>query len=83
MIYLYIEGLTLSSNSRQARASGEMINIMSVDAERIGMFSWYFHDLWMVPVQVALELTILYSSLGLASLAALGATVIVMLMNLW
>ncbi|KAJ0987913.1 hypothetical protein J5N97_006269 [Dioscorea zingiberensis] len=78
---IYRKGLTLSSGSRQGRTSGEIINIMSVDVERISLFSWYMHDLWMVPVQVGLALLILYASLGLASFAALGATVVVMLLN--
>ncbi|CAO2185873.1 unnamed protein product [Urochloa humidicola] len=78
---VYQKGLSLSSQSRQSRTSGEMINIISVDADRVGIFSWYMHDLWLVPLQVGMALFILYSTLGLASLAALGATVVVMLAN--
>uniref|UniRef100_A0ACD5VNR8 Uncharacterized protein n=1 Tax=Avena sativa TaxID=4498 RepID=A0ACD5VNR8_AVESA len=78
---VYQKGLSLSSTSRQSRTSGEMINIISVDADRVGLFSWYMHDLWLVPLQVAMALFILYSTLGVASLAALGATVVVMLAN--
>ena len=79
---IYQKGITLSSSSRQGRTSGEIINLMSVDADRVGLFSWYMHDLWMVPIQVMLALLILYSTLGLASLAAMAATVLVMLANL-
>ena len=78
---IYQKGLTLSSHSKQGRSSGEIINLISVDADRVGLFSWYMHDLWMVPIQVGLALGILYASLGLASLAALAATVLVMLAN--
>ncbi|XP_020571535.1 ABC transporter C family member 3-like isoform X3 [Phalaenopsis equestris] len=78
---LYQKGLTLSSSARQGRTTGEIINIMSVDAERISLFSWYMHDLWLVPIQVGLALLILYANLGLASLAALAATFVVMLAN--
>ncbi|GJN37334.1 hypothetical protein PR202_gb26274 [Eleusine coracana subsp. coracana] len=79
---VYQKGLALSSRSRQSRTSGgEMINIISVDADRVGLFSWYMHDLWLVPLQVGMALFILYSTLGLASLAALAATVVVMLAN--
>jgi ABC-type multidrug transport system fused ATPase/permease subunit len=78
---VYQKGLSLSSTSRQSRTSGEMINIISVDADRVGLFSWYMHDLWLVPLQVAMALFILYSTLGVASFAALGATVLVMLVN--
>ncbi|RVW50167.1 ABC transporter C family member 3 [Vitis vinifera] len=59
----------------------EIINFMSVDAERIGGFSWYMHDPWILIMQVALALLILYRNLGLASVAAFFETVIVMLTN--
>ncbi|KAG8658339.1 ABC transporter C family member 3 isoform X1 [Manihot esculenta] len=78
---IYNKGLTLSCQSKQGHTSGEIINFMTVDAERIGDFSWYMHDPWLVIIQVALALFILYKNLGLASVAALVATVIVMLLN--
>ncbi|KAL5700039.1 Canalicular multispecific organic anion transporter 2 [Ranunculus cassubicifolius] len=79
---VYKKGQTLSTQSKQDHTSGEIINIMAVDAERIGDFSWFIHDMWMVPVQVILALLILYKNLGLASIAALVATVLVMLANI-
>uniref|UniRef100_A0A1D1YZ73 ABC transporter C family member 3 n=1 Tax=Anthurium amnicola TaxID=1678845 RepID=A0A1D1YZ73_9ARAE len=78
---IYNKGLSLSNNSRQGRPAGELINLMSVDANRIGMFCWRMHDIWLVPIQITLALLILYSNLGLAFLAALAATVVVMLAN--
>uniref|UniRef100_A0A2N9EG28 ABC-type xenobiotic transporter n=1 Tax=Fagus sylvatica TaxID=28930 RepID=A0A2N9EG28_FAGSY len=78
---IYNKGLTLSCQSKQDRSSGEIINLMTVDAERIGDFGWFMHDPWMVLVQVAIALLILYKNLGLASIAALVATVLVMLAN--
>ncbi|KAL2322775.1 hypothetical protein Fmac_027154 [Flemingia macrophylla] len=79
---IYAKGLTLSSQSKEVRSTGEIINLMTVDAARIGDFCWYMHDPWMCVLQVALALIILYRSVGLASIAALSATVIVMLLNL-
>ncbi|XP_034678524.1 ABC transporter C family member 3-like [Vitis riparia] len=78
---IYNKGLTLSCQSKQGHSTGEIINFMSVDAERIGDFSWFMHDPWMLIVQVTLALLILYKNLGLASVAAFFATVIVMLTN--
>ncbi|KAK1363254.1 hypothetical protein POM88_038815 [Heracleum sosnowskyi] len=51
------------------------------DAERIGTFGWFMHDPWLVIVQVGLALVILFKNMGLASVAALVVTVIVMLVN--
>ncbi|KAE8684245.1 ABC transporter C family member 7 [Hibiscus syriacus] len=44
---IYNKGLTLSCQSKQSHTSGEIINFMTVDAERVGDFSWYMHDPWM------------------------------------
>ncbi|KAJ8766555.1 hypothetical protein K2173_023802 [Erythroxylum novogranatense] len=78
---IYNKGLTLSCQSKQGYTSGEIINFMTVDAERIGDFCWYMHDPWLVFLQVGLALFILYKNLGLGFLATFIATVIVMLLN--
>lgn len=78
---IYEKGLTLSSQSRQVYTSGEIINFMSVDAGIISGFSWVMHDPWLIFLQVGLALAILYKNLGIAVIAALGATILVMLVN--
>ncbi|KAG2707952.1 hypothetical protein I3760_05G169300 [Carya illinoinensis] len=63
-------------------SNGKIINLINVDAERIGDFCWYIHGVWLLPVQVVLALIILYRNLGAApSIAALCATILVMLCN--
>uniref|UniRef100_A0A2N9EGD7 ABC-type xenobiotic transporter n=1 Tax=Fagus sylvatica TaxID=28930 RepID=A0A2N9EGD7_FAGSY len=76
---IYNKGLTLSCQLKQGHSSGEIINLMAVDAERIGDFGWFMHDPWMVLLEVAIALLILYKNLGLASIVALVTTVLVML----
>ncbi|XP_042010090.1 ABC transporter C family member 3-like [Salvia splendens] len=78
---IYNKGLTLSCKSKNEHTTGEIINFMAVDAERIGDFCWYVHDPWMLVLRIILALIILYKDLGLASIAALAATVVVMLAN--
>ncbi|KAH6822716.1 multidrug resistance-associated protein 3 [Perilla frutescens var. hirtella] len=78
---VYNKGLTLSCQSKQGRTTGEIINLMSVDAERISDFAWYLHDPWMVVLQVVLALIILYRALGVASVAGVVATFLLMLVN--
>ncbi|XP_042486788.1 ABC transporter C family member 3-like [Macadamia integrifolia] len=59
----------------------KMFNLMSIDVERIGLFSWYLHDVWRVPIQVILALLILYKFFGLASLITLVPTMILLFAN--
>ncbi|KEH33999.1 multidrug resistance protein ABC transporter family protein [Medicago truncatula] len=78
---IYAKGLTLLYQSKEGYSSGEIINLMTVDAERIGEFCWYMHETWRAVLQVSLALFILHRSVGNASLAAFAATVVVMLLN--
>ncbi|CAF2101812.1 unnamed protein product [Brassica napus] len=79
---IYEKGLTLPCHSNQGHTSGEIINLMTVDAERISAFSWYMHDPWILVLQINLALLILYRSLGLGSVVAFAATFLVMLGNI-
>ncbi|XP_048429577.1 LOW QUALITY PROTEIN: ABC transporter C family member 5-like [Pyrus x bretschneideri] len=73
---VYRKGLRLSSLAKQSHTSGEIVNYMAVDVQRIGDYSWYLHDMWMLPMQIILALAILYKNVGIASVATLIATII-------
>ncbi|XP_043719689.1 ABC transporter C family member 5-like [Telopea speciosissima] len=73
---VYRKGLRLSSTARQSHTSGEIVNYMAVDVQRVGDYSWYLHDIWMLPLQIILALAILYKNVGIASVATLIATII-------
>ncbi|KAG4925848.1 hypothetical protein JHK87_051388 [Glycine soja] len=79
---IYAKGLTLSCQSKEGYSSGEIINLMTVDAERVDELCWHMHAPWICVLKVALAMLILYKSVGVASIAAFAATVIVMLLNL-
>ncbi|KAK6120739.1 hypothetical protein DH2020_045521 [Rehmannia glutinosa] len=79
---IYKKGLILSSQSRQSRTSGEIINCMSVDVQRITDIIWYLNTIWMLPVQISLAIYILHMNLGMGALVALAATLIVMAFNI-
>ena len=82
VMFIYNKGLTLPCQSKQGHSAGDLINLMAVDTERVGDFSWYMVEAWTVLLHVTLALLILYKNLGLASISALVATVIVMLANM-
>ncbi|KAK4488582.1 hypothetical protein RD792_004348 [Penstemon davidsonii] len=80
--HIYKKGLILSSQSRQSCTSGEIINYMSVDVQRITDFIWYLNTIWMLPVQISLAVFVLHTNLGMGALVALAATMIVMAGNI-
>ncbi|CAD5197112.1 unnamed protein product, partial [Musa acuminata subsp. malaccensis] len=80
--HIYKKGLILSSQSRQSHTSGEIINYMSVDIQRITDLIWYSNIIWMLPVQIALAIYVLYKNLGVGALAGLAATTMIMTCNI-
>jgi ABC-type multidrug transport system fused ATPase/permease subunit len=79
---VYRKALRLSSQSRQSHSSGEIINYMSMDVERLSEFTWYIHYLWILPLQVFLALAILYKFVGMAWIAALVAACFTFMINI-
>uniref|UniRef100_A0ACD5TTN1 Uncharacterized protein n=1 Tax=Avena sativa TaxID=4498 RepID=A0ACD5TTN1_AVESA len=71
---VYRKGLRLSNASKQSHTSGEIVNYMAVDVQRVGDYAWYFHDIWMLPLQIILALAILYKNVGIATVSTLVAT---------
>ena len=79
MVLIYKKSLAIKY---AGLSNGKTINLINVDAERIGDFCWYIHGVWLLPVQVILALIILYRNLGAApSIAAVFTTVLVMVCN--
>ncbi|KAJ8439179.1 hypothetical protein Cgig2_027105 [Carnegiea gigantea] len=67
-------------DSRQG--SGKIINLINVDAEKLGDFFLHIHGIWLFPLQVFFALVILYINLGLApAFAAFFSTVLVVICN--
>lgn len=80
-VVVYRKALRLSNSARQSHSSGEIINYMSVDVQRVSDFGWYLHQVWILPLEVALALGILYRVVGMAWVAGLVAAAFTLLLN--
>jgi ATP-binding cassette subfamily C (CFTR/MRP) protein 1 len=80
--HIYQKGLRLSCSSRQKHTSGEIINYMSVDIQRITDVVWYTNYIWMLPIQLSLAVYVLHQNLGIGAWAGLAATLVIMACNI-
>lgn len=75
VVAIYHKALKLSASERQTRSSGEITNLMSIDAQRLQDLTTYLHAIWYSPLQISLALLFLWKQLGASSLG--GVLVIV------
>ena len=78
---VYAQSLGLSPGARTAFSSGQITNLMSTDTERLMDLTVSVHELWSLPVQVALALWLLFREVGWALLAGLGVVLLLIPVN--
>ncbi|OMJ08510.1 Metal resistance protein YCF1 [Smittium culicis] len=75
---IYKKSTLLSSKSKSSFTSGDIINRMSVDSQRIYEFIQYSQNIWSSPFQIILALYLSYSTLGWSAIVG----VVVMILSI-
>jgi ATP-binding cassette subfamily C (CFTR/MRP) protein 1 len=55
----------MSNSARKESTVGEIVNLMSVDAQRFMDLTTYLNMIWSAPLQIALALYFLWNILGM------------------
>lgn len=72
----------LNSKARGKSTAGEMVNLMSVDAQRLMELMTYINSLWSSPLQIAGAIYFLYKTLGISVLAGVGVLILIIPVNM-
>ena len=78
---IYNKTLRVTSANLSKFSSGEIVNMMSTDTDRIVNFCPSFHAFWSLPFQVGVTLYLLYREVGLAFLAGLSFAILLIPVN--
>jgi len=78
---IYKKSLALSNDGRQAKSTGDVVNLMSVDTQRLQDVSQYGQIVWSAPFQIIICLASLYQLVGISMLAGIGIMIIMIPVN--
>lgn len=78
---VYKKSLRLSSEARNKRATGDIVNVMSVDVTRLADLAAYGHIIWSAVFQMLLAFVSLYGLLGWSAFVGVAIMVISVPLN--
>ncbi|XP_046739583.1 multidrug resistance-associated protein 1 isoform X11 [Diprion similis] len=78
---IYRKALRMSNAARKESTVGEIVNLMSVDAQRFMDLTAYINMIWSAPLQIVLALYFLWGTLGPSVLAGLAVMIILIPVN--
>uniref|UniRef100_A0A0M3HS88 ABC-type xenobiotic transporter n=1 Tax=Ascaris lumbricoides TaxID=6252 RepID=A0A0M3HS88_ASCLU len=80
---LYDKLLRVRLSTLSSFSSGQILNFMSTDVDRIVNMCSSFHAFWSLPLQLGVALYLLYREVGLAFLSGLIASLLLVPLNKW
>ncbi|KAK1344840.1 hypothetical protein QTO34_013544 [Cnephaeus nilssonii] len=78
---VYRKALVITNSARKSSTVGEIVNLMSVDAQRFMDLTTYINMIWSAPLQVILALYFLWLNLGPSVLAGVAVMVLMVPLN--
>ena len=78
---VYDKALSINTASLSTVDTGEVVNLMSTDTDRIVNFCPSFHQFWSLPFQIAISLYLLYEQVGISFLAGVAFIILLIPIN--
>uniref|UniRef100_A0A8C8SW18 Multidrug resistance-associated protein 1 n=1 Tax=Pelusios castaneus TaxID=367368 RepID=A0A8C8SW18_9SAUR len=78
---VYRKALVITNSARKTSTVGEIVNLMSVDAQRFMDLATYINMIWSAPLQVILALYLLWQNLGPSVLAGVAVMILLVPVN--
>ncbi|XP_076819731.1 multidrug resistance-associated protein 1-like isoform X1 [Clavelina lepadiformis] len=78
---VYKKAFVLSSGARKDSTAGEIVNLMSVDAQRFMDLMPYINCLWSAPFEILLAVIFLWKTMGPSVMAGVGLMILLVPIN--
>uniref|UniRef100_A0A6I8RP40 ATP binding cassette subfamily C member 3 n=1 Tax=Xenopus tropicalis TaxID=8364 RepID=A0A6I8RP40_XENTR len=78
---IYRKSLVITNSAKRSSTVGEVVNLMSVDAQRFQDLTTFLNMLWSAPLQICLALYFLWQALGPSVLAGVAVMVLLIPIN--
>ncbi|XP_027033322.1 ATP-binding cassette sub-family C member 3 isoform X2 [Tachysurus fulvidraco] len=78
---IYRKSLIITNEAKRSSTVGEIVNLMSVDAQRFMDLTTFLNMLWSAPLQIILALVFLWQTLGPSVLAGVAVMVLLIPFN--
>ncbi|XP_072415092.1 ATP-binding cassette sub-family C member 3 isoform X2 [Chiloscyllium punctatum] len=78
---IYRKSLVITNSAKRSSTVGEIVNLMSVDAQRFMDLTGFLNMLWSAPLQICLALYFLWQYLGPSVLAGVAVMILLIPFN--
>lgn len=78
---IYGKSLKLSNEGRQSKSTGDIVNLMSTDTQRLQDLTQYGQQIWSAPYQITLCMISLYRLVGLSMFAGVAMMILMVPIN--
>lgn len=78
---IYKKSLRLSNEGRAAKTTGDIVNFMAVDAQRLQDLTQFAQQIWSAPFQITICMISLYQLVGWSMLAGIGVMLVMIPIN--
>ncbi|CZR41093.1 uncharacterized protein FPRO_10682 [Fusarium proliferatum ET1] len=75
---IYRKSLRLSSEGRASKSTGDIVNYMAVDGQRLQDLTQFAQQIWSAPFQIIICMVSLYNLLGWSMMAGVAVMIIMM-----
>ncbi|KAK4192088.1 ABC transporter type 1, transmembrane domain-containing protein [Podospora australis] len=78
---IYKKALKLSNEGKASKTTGDIVNYMAVDAQRLQDLTQFAQQLWSAPFQIVICLVSLYNLVGWSMIAGIGVMIVMIPIN--